>query len=178
MELRIEYLPHYSIDAWGQLKYQHDGDAGFDLIAAISGPIRIPQAGLTKIWNPQSENNKGAYSYYFEEIKRVLIPTGIKVELPKGFELQVRSRSGLALKEGLFVLNSPGTVDMGYRGEVGVILCNLGSSEFIVEPGMRIAQAVISSIPEVKIIRVDKVSETSRGAGGFGSTGITTGEVK
>ena len=91
--------------------------------------------------------------------------------MPDYFEMQVRSRSGLCIKEGVFVLNSPGTVDSQYRGEVGVILCNLSSSQVIINPGDRIAQGVINQLPVATLLKVGKVNETVRGESGFGSTG-------
>ena len=103
---------------------------------------------------------------------RELVGTGIKLELPEGYEAQVRPRSGLALKHGVTVLNSPGTVDAGYRGEVGVILINHGTEPFVVEKGMRIAQMVIQRVPEVELVVVDSVSDSERGERGFGSSGL------
>jgi dUTP pyrophosphatase len=104
--------------------------------------------------------------------ERQLIPTGLAIALPEGYEAQIRPRSGLALKNGVTVLNSPGTVDADYRGEIKVILANLGSEDFIVERGMRIAQMVIAQHAHVAWNVVGKLDETARGAGGFGSTGI------
>ena len=101
-----------------------------------------------------------------------LVPTGMYLELPTGFEAQIRPRSGLALKHGLAVLNSPGTVDAGYRGEVRVILLNTSDVDFPVKRGDRIAQMVIQKLPDVELVRVDELSESKRGAGGFGSTGV------
>mgnify|MGYP006276401777 CR=1 FL=1 len=103
--------------------------------------------------------------------ERKLIPTGLKVALPVGYELQVRPRSGLALKHGITVLNSPGTVDSDYRGELQVILINLGQQSFSVEPGMRIAQAVVAPVTRARFVRTDELPETQRGSGGFGHTG-------
>jgi dUTP pyrophosphatase len=100
-----------------------------------------------------------------------LVPTGLFLELPAGHEAQVRPRSGLALKRSVTVMNSPGTIDAGYRGEVGVILFNAGHEEFRVERGDRIAQMVIQRLPEVDLVRVDELAGSDRGAGGFGSTG-------
>jgi len=100
-----------------------------------------------------------------------LIPTGLFLELPSGWEAQIRPRSGLALKKSITLLNSPGTIDAGYRGEVGIITFNAGSEPFEVERGDRIAQMVIQRLPEVELVRVDELNETKRGAGGFGSTG-------
>lgn len=104
--------------------------------------------------------------------QRTLIPTGLAIALPEGFEAQVRPRSGLALKNGITVLNSPGTIDADYRGEVQVILANLGSEAFTVTRGMRIAQMVVARYSRVEWQAVESLSETARGAGGFGSTGI------
>ncbi|TWB54493.1 dUTP diphosphatase [Nitrospirillum viridazoti] len=122
--------------------------AGLDLMAAVSAPVVIPPLG------------------------RALVPTGLAISLPVGFEAQVRPRSGLALKNGVTVLNAPGTVDADYRGEVGVILVNLGDQPFTVERGMRIAQMVIARHERAQWKEVDSLDETARGAGGFGSTGV------
>ena len=100
-----------------------------------------------------------------------LVPAGFKIELPVGFEAQIRPRSGLALKSNLMLTNSPGTVDAGYRGEVGVIMFNAGREKFAIKRGDRIAQMVIAKLPEVELIAVDELGETLRGDGGFGSTG-------
>lgn len=105
-------------------------------------------------------------------LQRILIPTGIFVEIPDGYEAQIRPRSGLALKHGLTVLNTPGTIDSDYRGEISIILINLGSDEFLLEPGIKIAQMVFSRYESVHFIEVNELTETSRGAGGFGHTGI------
>ena len=104
--------------------------------------------------------------------ERKLIKTGISIALPENFEAQIRPRSGLALKNGITVLNSPGTIDADYRGEIGVILINLGTDDFVVERGMRIAQMVISPVIQAELIEVDELDETKRGKGGFGSTGV------
>jgi dUTP pyrophosphatase len=101
-----------------------------------------------------------------------LVGTGLHLEIPRGFEGQVRSRSGLAVNHGVFVLNSPGTIDADYRGEVKVILCNLGHDPFIVKKGDRIAQLVFSRVIQATFSRSEKMSQTARGSGGFGSTGI------
>ena len=127
-------------------KYAHDGDAGMDVCAVESGVI-FPK-------------------------DRALVKTGLCAEIPHGYEIQVRSRSGLALKQGVFVLNSPGTVDENYRGEIGVILTNLGNSDFKFEQGDRIAQLVLSPVTRAETFEVEEVSETERGSGGFGSTGV------
>ena len=105
-------------------------------------------------------------------MQRCLIPTGLSVELPKGIELQVRPRSGLALKHGITVLNTPGTVDSDYRGELAVLLINLGNEDFKIENGDRIAQAVIAQAIQADFVQKDELSNTERGAGGYGSTGI------
>ena len=100
-----------------------------------------------------------------------LVPTGLFLELPVGYEAQIRSRSGLALKHDLSLPNAPGTVDAGYRGEVGVIIYNRGKGEFRIARGDRIAQMVIAKLPEVELVEVEELAASSRGAGGFGSTG-------
>ena len=104
--------------------------------------------------------------------KRALVPTGLVMLLPPGYEAQVRPRSGLALKSGVTVLNTPGTIDSGYRGEVGVILANFGETDFSVKKGDKIAQIVIAPVTQPTIEETDVVDETDRGAGGFGSTGV------
>lgn len=103
--------------------------------------------------------------------KSVVVPAGFSMELPIGFEAQIRPRSGLALKHDLMLTNSPGTIDSGYRGEVGVIMYNGGTEEFPIRRGDRIAQMVIAKLPEVSLVKAESLSETNRGAGGFGSTG-------
>ena len=110
-------------------------------------------------------------SILIRPMERKLIPTGIKMAIPEGYEVQVRPRSGLAYKNGLTVLNAPGTIDADYRGDIGVILINLGNENYIVEPNERIAQLVLSEVPQMKLIKVDTLDETERGAGGFGHTG-------
>ena len=127
--------------------YATEQSAGMDLTAALEEAIEIGPG------------------------ERMLIPTGLTIELPEGYEAQIRPRSGLALKHGVTVLNSPGTVDADYRGEIGVILANLGQQEFTVERGMRIAQMVIAKHATVEWEIADELSETERGSGGFGSTG-------
>ena len=126
-------------------QYAHPGDAGMDLCACEACEI-APGA-------------------------RLLVRTGLIMELPPNTEAQVRPRSGLALKHGVTLLNSPGTIDEGYRGEVGVILINLGCEIFRIQPGMRIAQMVIAPVVRVTVVEVAEVSATARGTGGFGSTG-------
>jgi dUTP pyrophosphatase len=105
-------------------------------------------------------------------LERTIVKTGLFIELPIGYEAQVRPRSGLAAKKGITVLNSPGTVDADYRGEIGVILVNLSNENFVVENGERIAQLIIAKHERAEWISVQELSETSRGEGGFGSTGV------
>ena len=128
--------------------YETIASAGMDLRANLAAPIVL------------------------KPMERALIPTGLFMELPIGYEAQVRPRSGLALKKGITCLNSPGTVDADYRGEVGVILANLSKETFVVENGERIAQMVIAKHERAEWIEVEILSETERGAGGFGSTGL------
>jgi dUTP pyrophosphatase len=128
-------------------KYQTDHSAGLDLCACIDEDITLMPG------------------------ERILIPTGISIELPDGYEAQVRPRSGLAINHGITVLNSPGTIDPDYRGEVKVILINLSKEPFTIKNGMRIAQMVISKFERVEIQVVEELSQTMRGGGGFGSTG-------
>ena len=104
-------------------------------------------------------------------LERALVPTGIFIELPVGYEAQVRPRSGLAIRRGVTVLNTPGTIDADYRGEVKVILINLSSDEYIVQDGERIAQMIVSSHTQAEWVQVEELKETERGAGGFGHTG-------
>lgn len=105
-------------------------------------------------------------------LERRLIPTGLRIALPEGYEAQVRPRSGLALKKGVTVLNTPGTVDADYRGEIGVILINLSQDDFVIEDGERIAQMVIARHEQAELVEVSVLSETERGAGGFGHSGV------
>jgi dUTP pyrophosphatase len=147
VDVKVKKLAHYAGPE--QMRPATIGSVGVDLYSANSQPILL--------------NNMGA---------RAVIPTGIILELPVGFEAQIRSRSGLASKNGIVVTNSPGTVDSDYRGEIMVILTNTSNNRFTVERGMRIAQMVINQVPLVRFVEVDEVSETERGAGGFGSTGL------
>lgn len=105
-------------------------------------------------------------------MERCIVPTGLFIELPIGFEAQVRPRSGLAIKKGVTVLNAPGTIDADYRGEIGVILINLSNDTFVIENGERIAQLIIAKHERAEWLEVETLSETSRGTGGFGSTGV------
>lgn len=111
-------------------------------------------------------------SITLQPLERTIVKTGLFIELPIGYEAQVRPRSGLAAKNGVTVLNSPGTVDADYRGEIGVILVNLSSDPFVIENGERIAQLIIAKHERAEWIEVQELTETSRGAGGFGSTGV------
>ena len=105
-------------------------------------------------------------------LERALIPTGVSVSIPPGFEAQIRPRSGLAIKHGVTLLNSPGTIDSDYRGEINLIVINLGNEPFIIKSGMRLAQMIISSYVKVKPILVEDIDDTTRGVGGFGHTGV------
>lgn len=127
--------------------YATEHSAGMDLTAALEEAIEIGPG------------------------ERMLIPTGLALALPDGYEAQIRPRSGLALKHGVTVLNSPGTIDADYRGEIGVILANMGAEPFTVERGMRIAQMVIAQYTKIEWEMADSLDETQRGSGGFGSTG-------
>jgi len=111
-------------------------------------------------------------SITLKPLARTLVKTGLFIELPKGYEAQVRPRSGLAYKKGITVLNSPGTIDADYRGEIGVILVNLSEEEFVIENGERVAQLVIGKHEQAQWVEVENLDETDRGAGGFGSTGV------
>ncbi len=103
---------------------------------------------------------------------RALVPTGLVANIPPGYEIQVRPRSGLAFKRGVTVLNAPGTIDAGYRGEIGVLLVNLGDDDFEIRAGDRIAQLVVAPVLQVEVVEAADVDETDRGGGGFGSTGV------
>ena len=107
-----------------------------------------------------------------QPLQRQLIPTGLHIALPEGYEAQVRPRSGLALKHGVTVLNTPGTIDADYRGEIGVVLVNLSQDPFTVHPGERVAQLVVARYEQADLVRVDVLDETERGEGGYGHTGV------
>ena len=131
--------------------YKRKGDSGFDLRAFVSEPVTIPS------------------------LERCLINTGIYVEIPEGYEIQVRPRSGLALKNGITVLNTPGTVDSNYRGEICIILANLGKEDFVVENGDRVAQAVLAKVTACDDVHFEittQINETERNEAGFGSSGV------
>jgi dUTP pyrophosphatase len=129
--------------------YQSTGAAGLDLVAAVpeDGPMELAPGA------------------------RKLVPTGLVLQIPEGYEVQVRPRSGLAIRHGITLLNSPGTIDSDYRGEVMVMLINLGTETVTIERGERIAQIIVAPVVQATLVEVKAVSETARGAGGFGSTG-------
>lgn len=142
MKLKVINRSHHPLP-----EYATPLSAGLDLRANLSSPVTLRPMG------------------------RALIPTGLFIALPPGFEAQVRPRSGLALKKGIGVLNSPGTIDADYRGEIGVILVNLSDEPFVVQDGERIAQMVVARHERVEWTAVNELDETERGAGGFGHTG-------
>ncbi len=143
MKIKIVNRGHQPLPAYATVQ-----SAGMDLRANISEPVVL------------------------HPMERRLIPTGLYIALPPGYEAQVRPRSGLALKKGITVLNAPGTVDADYRGELGVLLINLSTEDFTVNDGERIAQMVIARHEQVDFIEVEELDETERGAGGYGHTGI------
>jgi dUTP pyrophosphatase len=145
LKIAVRRLPH--AEGLDLPSYATEGAAGMDLLAALAVPVTIPPLG------------------------RALIPTGLCLALPPGHELQVRPRSGLALRHGILVANSPGTIDEDYRGELAVILLNAGEAAFEVTRGMRIAQAVLAPVVRAHWHEVADLDATDRGAGGFGSTG-------
>ena len=146
--LNLKRLPHgEGLDLPG---YETSGAAGMDLRAAVA-------ANEPMVLSPG---------------RRALVPTGFIFEVPVGFEAQIRPRSGLAFKNGITCLNTPGTIDSDYRGEVKVLLINLGDEDFVITRGMRIAQMVIAPVTQARVAEVSETSDTARGAGGFGSTGV------
>jgi dUTP pyrophosphatase len=147
LRVKVVRLPH--AEGLALPSYQSAGAAGMDLLAALPSPVPLRLAPG----------------------KRTLVPTGLVLELPPGFEAQVRPRSGLALRHGITVLNTPGTIDCDYRGEVMVLLANLGEAPFKIARGERIAQLVVQRVERALLIEVAAIAETRRGAGGFGSTG-------
>jgi dUTP pyrophosphatase len=148
VEVAVVRLPHAT--GLPLPAYATDGAAGMDLLAAVSAPIPIPPGG------------------------RALVPTGLTIAVPPGYELQVRPRSGLALRHGIVLPNSPGTIDADYRGEVQIIVMNAGDAPFTVKRGMRIAQAVLAPVTRLVWRETTTLPPTARGAGGFGSTGTTS----
>lgn len=145
IKIEVKTLPHF--DGLPLPQHQTEGASGIDLLAACQEPITI-QPG-----------------------DRVLVPTGIVISLPQGLEAQIRPRSGLAIKHGITLLNTPGTIDSDYRGEVQIILINHAKEAFTVTRGMRIAQMVLAEVVKAKLEAVDNLDGTRRGAGGFGHTG-------
>lgn len=146
--LLIQRLPH--AEGLSLPRYETAGAAGLDLMAAVPEGAPLTLAPLM----------------------RALVPTGLAIQLEPGFEAQVRPRSGLAFKHGVTVLNAPGTIDADYRGEVQVLLVNLGREPFVIERGMRIAQMIIAPITRVEPVDVERLDQTERAGGGFGSTGF------
>lgn len=146
MIIPLRILPH--AQDLSVPRYATELSAGLDILAAVAQPVTL---------------NPG---------QRALIPTGLSWALPEGMEAQIRSRSGLALKHGVVVLNAPGTIDADYRGEVGIILMNLGQAPFVVERGLRVAQVVFARVEKVEWQLVDSLPSTQRSEGGFGSTGL------
>lgn len=142
--LKVEKLPHCA----GLPEYKTEGAAGMDIVASIDEPVILKPLG------------------------RVLIPTGIKIELPRGYEAQIRPRSGLAIKSGITLSNCVGTIDEDYRGEVCVGLINLSNEDFTIKRGDRIAQMLIAPVVRAEISVIEELSATVRGVGGFGSTGV------
>jgi len=150
MRLIVEYLENYSAD-WPRLAYAHPDDAGFDLRAAITEPITLHPG------------------------EKAIIPNGVKLQIESDtncWEIQTRPRSGLAAKFGISIVNAPGTIDYGYRGELKTILINLGTEDFVIQPGDRIAQAVVCPIARPEIISGNVTDDTNRSTGGFGSSGV------
>jgi dUTP pyrophosphatase len=146
LQIVVERLPHAA--ELPLPAYATPGAAGMDVVAAVEAPVRIDPGG------------------------RALIPTGLRIALPAGYELQIRPRSGLALRNGIILPNSPGTIDEDYRGELQIIVMNAGDAAFSVERGMRIAQAVLAPVVRAVWREADSLDATDRGAGGFGSTGV------
>ena len=128
-------------------KYETEGSAGMDVRANIKEPITL------------------------KSLERILVPTGLKVAIPEGYEIQVRPRSGLAIKHGITMLNTPGTVDSDYRGELKVIVVNLSNKTYTIEPNERIGQFVLNKIEQIEFVEVEELDSTERGEGGFGHTG-------
>lgn len=143
MKLKIQQMEHCK----HLPEYKSEGAAGMDLYAAISEPITL------------------------RPLQRKLIPSGLKIELEHGYEAQIRPRSGMALNNGISVLNTPGTIDEDYRGEIGIIAVNLSTEEYTIQPDERIAQMVIVKVEHAEIEKVKELSETERGEGGFGHSG-------
>ena len=145
-DVQVVYLEEYKGEE--KLHYKHEGDSGFDLSAAIDKPITL------------------------EPFERRIIPSGVKMACPEGTEIQVRPRSGTAYKKGITVANTPGTVDAGYRGEIGIIVFNISNDEVTIEPGERIAQAVLCPVFRANFVEVEQLDVTTRGEGAYNSTGV------
>ena len=146
LEIQIKLLPHF--EGLTLPDYQTHGSSGLDLLAACPEPVSLRPG------------------------QRALIPTGISISLPSGTEAQIRPRSGLAHRHGVTLLNSPGTIDSDYRGEIKVVVINLGQEDFTVTRGMRIAQMVIAEVVKARLVTADNLDVTHRGSGGFGHTGL------
>lgn len=144
--LQVKVLPHG--EGLTLPAYQTPGSAGMDLRAAVDAPLTLGS------------------------LERMAVPTGLAIAVPQGFEAQIRPRSGLALRKGLSMPNSPGTIDSDYRGELKVLVVNLGREPIVIERGMRIAQMVICPVAQAEVTVVTELDETERGHGGFGSTGV------
>lgn len=143
MKIKIINTGHHPLP-----QYATPMSAGMDLRANLNAPVKL------------------------QPLQRCLIPTGLRIALPQGYEAQVRPRSGLALKRGITVLNSPGTIDADYRGEIGVILVNLSQDSFVINDGERVAQLVIAACEQVECEQVEFLDDTERGEGGFGHSGV------
>lgn len=146
IEIKVKTHPHF--DGLSLPAYMTGGSSGFDLLAACDQDV-ILQPGA-----------------------RALIPTGISISLPPGTEAQVRPRSGLAIRHGVTLLNTPGTIDSDYRGEIQVIVINLGQEPFTIQRGMRIAQVIVAEVVKARLVEADTLDSTLRGSGGFGHTGV------
>lgn len=146
----MEHIKVKIINTSGQAlpAYETPSSAGMDVRAALAEPVTL------------------------HPMQRMLVPTGLRVQLPQGYEMQLRPRSGLALKHGITLVNTPGTIDADYRGEIGVILINLSTEDFTINPGERICQMVVSNYAHVGWEPVDRIDQTERGDGGFGHTGV------
>lgn len=147
--VKVKTLPHYD-ESFELPFYATEGAAGADIRASL----------------PEKK------SITVKPGERLLVPTGLQMEIPQGFEIQVRPRSGLSLKSSLMIVNSPGTIDCDYRGEVNIIVGNFGKEDYVIEHGLRLAQLVLAPVIQARYISTTDLSETERGAGGFGSTGI------
>jgi dUTP pyrophosphatase len=147
--VKVKTLPHYD-ESFELPFYATEGAAGADIRASL----------------PEKK------SITVKPGERLLVPTGLQMEIPQGFEIQVRPRSGLSLKSSLMIVNSPGTIDCDYRGEVNIIVGNFGKEDYVIEHGLRLTQLVLAPVIQARYISTTDLSETERGAGGFGSTGI------